>query len=281
MEMTMPTLEQEIAAQRLRTQGEAKKRDRDALALLALISATDLQRIDSTWNRLAPRPYRWLTAAPSSLYGTPLGPIFWFDPQRLQYGHGTRGLIPPAAIVSALRAFNANAAAELARLTAAAGSGQLSIPTWQDAMTQAVKDFRLVNAAVGRGGRANLTEGDMVTVADDLEYQLGRLDRFAVQMEEETAAGSPGAAGARAGNYASAAISAFSGMRRRAATAAGYLVERNLLGQAEHCAPDPRRPNIPNCPSLTRRGWLSIGTLPDIGDRLCLWNCKCTIEYGF
>jgi hypothetical protein len=56
-------------------------------------------------------------------------------------------------------------------------------------------------------------------------------------------------------------------------------MERNLLGNAEHCQPDPRRPHIPDCPSLTRKAWVAIGTLPPIGERLCVWNCRCEIEY--
>lgn len=51
----------------------------------------------------------------------------------------------------------------------------------------------------------------------------------------------------------------------------GYAWERNILGDAEHCA---------ECVEATLRGWVPIGTLPRIGARLCMVNCRCTMRFA-
>jgi hypothetical protein len=273
------TLEQELQARRLHTIGQARKRDRELLALLALLNPADVSRVNSNWDRLAPKPWRGLTAAlPSSPLSAPAA-RFWFDPARIRFGLGTQGLIPPTAVRHALNIYLHRAAAELAQLTIATGRGIVPVSTWQDAMTSSIKDVQLVNAAVGRGGSLAIQPGDLREISQYIEYQLGRLDRFAVQLEQEVDIPTPDAAGERAAHYADSAISTYDRMRRHAAEDAEMTLERNLLGNAEHCRPDPRRPHIPDCPSLSRKGWVPIGTLAPVGERICLWNCKCHIDY--
>lgn len=263
----------------LRTRGQARKRDQQLLAMLAFLSFADVARVDSTWDRLAPRAYRGLTAAPNATPLSAPASHFWYNPGTAQYGHGTRGYVQASGIRHALNVFNANHAAELAKMTAAAGRGEMSVPAWQDAMTQGIKDAQVVNAAVGKGGSLALTDGDLTLLSPTLEYQFGRLDRFAGQLAGGRIS-TVEVAGNRAGAYAKSAVTAWDGMRRRAADVAGYTFERNVLGSAEHCEHDPLRPHIPDCPSLTEAGWVSIGTLPPIGTRLCVWCCVCAIIFS-
>lgn len=46
--------------------------------------------------------------------------------------------------------------------------------------------------------------------------------------------------------------------------------ERRVLGHSEHC---------PECPDLAAEGWQVLGSLPDIGDTICMAFCHCSFEY--
>jgi len=50
----------------------------------------------------------------------------------------------------------------------------------------------------------------------------------------------------------------------------GYTECRNELGAADHCE---------QCVGETARGWVPIGALVPIGQRLCLSNCRCSVIY--
>lgn len=266
--------------QRLHPSGKAERHDAEMLALLALLTVANLRSVASAWTRIAPPSYRSLASAVNASFASAPANRFWFDPERNQFGFGTRGYIPATAIRNAINAANTTAAAELSSITIAAGEGRIPLKVWQDSMMHGIKEIQLVNAAIGRGGATSLRDEDVLNVSQTVEYQFARLDRFAGQMEEAAAIGSPQAAGARAAAYAKSALATFGGMNRRSAEIAGFMMERNLLGNAEHCLPDPRRPHIPDCPSLSRMGWQPIGTMPPPGERLCLWNCRCMMDFA-
>jgi hypothetical protein len=253
-----------------------QRTDREFAALLLL---PIVDTAGTTWNRLAPRQYTNLLAAlPGASISPPAG-RFWWDPDRAQYALSRQGYIPSTAIRQALNDFNRAHAEEMASMAKAAAAGQIPAAQWLSAMHQAIKDAQVVNAAVGRGGVHQLTDEDLLAVAAAVDFQDQRLTMFGDQME--AGAVTAQSAGWRAAAYGKSAVSTFDGMYRNAGKAAGFTLERNVLGNAEHCywnsdAPQPR----PDCPGLTDLGWVNIGQIPKIGSRLCLWNCFCRIEFG-
>jgi hypothetical protein len=75
---------------------------------------------------------------------------------------------------------------------------------------------------------------------------------------------------ARAQMYGRAAHSTFEAARSRDAEASGVeQEERNITGSGDPCT---------ECPSLSARGWVPLGSLPPVGSRACLANCRCRIE---
>jgi hypothetical protein len=253
-----------------------QRTDREFAALLLLPT---VDGANTLWNRLAPRQYVNLL---SSVPGTPTSPPagrFWWDPALAQYHLSRHGSIPAGAIRGALNTFNGALAGELATMASAAATGQVPPFQWHNAMRQAIKDAQVVNAAVGRGGIPSLQDSDFAAIGETVAFQEQRLEFFANDMEAGAVKAS--SAGWRAAAYAKSAISTYHGMRTEAGKAAGYTLERNILGSAEHCywnsdKPQPR----PDCPSLSHLGWISIGQMPLIGSRLCLWNCHCHIQFG-
>jgi hypothetical protein len=250
------------------------ERDRELAAALLVVTPLDLARVDAVWDRLAPPAFQGLMSAPRAGSSRP---GFWWNPDRALFAKGG-SYVPAAKLRAAINAFNKAHAAEMEAIARAAASEALAAPQFHGAMIQAVKDGQLVNAIAGRGGKASITRADLGKVGESVDYQMDRLERFADEIDELT----PEEAGWRAAAYGKMPVGTFDGMRRRAGAEAGYTMERNVLGSAEHCywssksKPQPR----PDCPSLTGLGWVGIGRLTPIGERLCLWNCKCHIEFG-
>lgn len=253
-----------------------QRTDREFAALLLL---PILDGANALWNRLAPRQYiNLLNAAPGTPSSPPAG-RFWWDPSLAQYHLSRHGAIPTGAIRGALATFTSALADELSMMAVAAASHQVPVGQWHNAMRQAIKDAQIVNGATGRGGIPSLEDADLAFIADAVAFQDSRLEFFAAEMEAGAVKASKAAW--RAAAYAKSAGSTYHSMRTRAGKAAGFTLERNVLGNAEHCywnsdLPQPR----PDCPSLTDLGWVSIGEMPPIYTRLCLWNCHCRIQFG-
>lgn len=103
--------------------------------------------------------------------------------------------------------------------------------------------------------------------------QVARQDAYLADFEQEVRSGQQAANGtivSRAGMYGQATWAV--GMNTLAAVAEGrgMISERLVLGEADHCQ---------ECPADAGLGWVGIGELKPIGDRRCLVNCRCHMEW--
>lgn len=158
-------------------------------------------------------------------------------------------------------------AERLAAATAALQRGG-SVDEWQTAMRMAIKDVHLYAAAVARGGWAQMTQSDFGAVGAILRKQYAYLDRFAAEIR----AGLPrdGRLLARMKLYVMAARTTHQRFDARERELRGDSEERNVLSAGENCA---------ECVEQADRGWVPIGELVPVGQRVCLGNCLCEIEY--
>lgn len=248
-----------------------QKTERELLAILL----ADLKRASEVWNRLAPKSFRGLVDAPTATPATAPAGKFWWDEEKIRYAFGTRGYIPDGVIRGAVLQFNQALARELVATSLKLKTEKIAGGLWLEQMGQAVKIGKLANAAVGKGGSEALEDEDLQKVSRRVAFELNRLERFGRQIE----AGTAGGVESRARAYALTGFGMFGGMRRRAAEVAEFTLERNILGFAEHCEGYPGAPR-PDCPGQSMLGWVNLGTLAPIGERLCLWNCHCHIQYA-
>jgi hypothetical protein len=149
-------------------------------------------------------------------------------------------------------------------------SGRISLDSWVLGMRQSVKLTHLWSAALAKGGWAQLTFSDYGAVGQTLRFHYSRLDRLA----EQIAAGLPldGRVTVRVEMYAESARKTYHDIEFRTIVASNaYTEERNIIDPiAEHCA---------GCDDASARGWVPLGSLPLPGQRTCLTNCKCRMEY--
>jgi hypothetical protein len=265
-------------------QGQAEEWDDDALLLLILLFLTDAPRAVVVWDSLVPARYRGLLNAvpiPNARVYQASGQAFppvWFDEYAQRYGLSSRGYIAPKGIVDALEAFRTAAMAQATSSIAPVYAGTVDVGRWQNEFADDLRMIALAAALYAVGGTARLKERHLRQVRKALRFQMGKLENFAVEIAAGRVNEVRGAQ--RAGMYPNSVITnIYHEIRRAAHVEVGFLTEENILDpDADHCEPKEGEP--PDCPSITALGPQSIGSLTPIGERRCLWNCRCHWEFS-
>lgn len=192
----------------------------------------------------------------------------WSEGQQRWRDAATGRMVAQAAVNQAVDSVIVKVGERLASITEQLQSNEITLAEWQTQMAHELKMLHIGAAMVGRGGRAQMSQGDWGWTGQRLRTQYAFLRQFA----QDIATGKQKMDGrllARAQMYAQAARATQREMMRRTAGIIGRVQERNVLGSAEHCA---------GCVRATSMGWVPIGTLPAIGTRECRSNCRCTIQ---
>lgn len=148
--------------------------------------------------------------------------------------------------------------------------GAISLQDWQRTMMRETKSIHLYSAAAAKGGWAKMDFADYGRMGPAVRSQYGYLDRFSRQIASGEAP-MDGRLIQRTRLYAQSGRSSYHIMEARDKAARGFTHERNLLAPVESCG---------DCIAETDRDWVPIGTLIPVGQRQCVSNCACTIEYG-
>lgn len=197
----------------------------------------------------------------------PRGGYTW-DQAAGRYRDARGRFVPRAAVRSAIDDALARANARARSLAEQLRGRRISLADWTLQMRGLVKEVHLYSAAAAKGGWDQLSPADYGRVGQVVRGEYAFLQRFAADI----AAGRPldGRFLRRVELYAQAGRRTYHQVERADMEVRGYDLEENILGPADHCD---------ECPSLTAQGPVPIGTLPPIGTRTCLANCRCRIRY--
>ena len=144
------------------------------------------------------------------------------------------------------------------------------IAEWQSSMRQYLREQYETAMILAKGGRDNITQSDWGYEGSALKKQYQYLDGFANDIANNPEAWLNGRLDARMNLYKESAYTALEDFVHRERENAGYTEERRVLAAVENCE---------DCKDAEKLGWKPIGTLPAIGDSVCLTNCKCEFEY--
>ncbi len=147
-------------------------------------------------------------------------------------------------------------------------NGTISVEQWQLAMREHLKDIHTASSALAKGGWAQMSQADYGRVGSQLRKQYEHLDKFAKQIEGGLIL--DGRFTNRLKLYAQSGRATYHMVERAEQALRGMTEERNILGAADHCS---------DCLAETARGWVPIGDIVLIGERLCKSNCRCHLEY--
>jgi hypothetical protein len=192
---------------------------------------------------------------------------FTYSPDTGAY-RTVRGVVDTSLVQDALEQIIQTTQDHLAVLGQRRAEGRMPTADWRQAVQDELKQAHLAAAALAHGGWDQLDASTRGFVGSRLRTQYDYLSQFAVQVPGGAAF--DGQAMARLAQYGDGAIrGTFYEVQRRDAEDRGADEERNVLGSGQPCT---------ECPELTARGWVPIGTLPAIGARICHGHCHCAIE---
>lgn len=154
-------------------------------------------------------------------------------------------------------------------------AGRISLTRWRLEMRELVKETHLYSAAAARGGWDQLDSSDYGRVGQILSRgpkggfgQYEYLERFADEIA--TRGGVEGNDFARARMYAEAGRGTYHTFDQQWHEDNGFDEERSIRHTDDSCV---------GCVAAEALGWQKIGTIPPIGSRNCLANCRCTMEH--
>lgn len=160
---------------------------------------------------------------------------------------------------------------DLAELAEQLRSGQITIGQWEASMRSYLRSNYEAAMTLVKGGRDNITQSDWGYEGSLLKKQYAYLNNFAKEMQANPAVWSNKRLDARMNLYKESAYTAMEDMQRRNMQQNGFTRERRVL--------DPSANNCDDCIEYAGMGWQPIGTLPAIGESVCIVNCKCEFEY--
>ncbi len=196
-------------------------------------------------------------------------PFAWSEGSSRYRDLTTGGFVPTRQVNGAVETVIRAAGERMVGFSQQLQEGSISISQWQAAMVAELKPLHVGAAAIGRGGWAQMSPADWGWTGAQLKKQYAFLRNFA----HDIATGKQPMDGRllqRARMYASAAAGIQREMARRTGAAIGRTQERNVLGSTDrHCS---------QCVGCTAQGWVPIGSLPAIGSRICVSQCRCVIQ---
>jgi hypothetical protein len=195
-------------------------------------------------------------------------PAFTFDPISNRYRHAASGrYVPEATVRGAVDQVLDAASRTMRGLTDALMSGQIGLTEWRGSMEAQIKSSQLAAGLAARGGLAQASQADLGWIGQRIRSQYEFLDNFAADLVSGRQLLN-GTVQARAELYGQAGRATHREMERRIGRLEGDDEESNELGIADSCD---------ECLDATAQGWVPIGSLPAVGDRLCGTRCRCTI----
>lgn len=194
---------------------------------------------------------------------------FKWDPRAQRYRDGRGRFVPRTQVVGALEKTLEKTRRRLQEVALDLRAGNLTVGRWQQATRALVKDLHLYSGALAKGGWDQMSPADWGRLGPRLKAQYQYLDRFAAQV----ASGEVPLDGRflqRVDLYGQSGRGTYWKTRGKAQEEGGATEEQSILNPADHCE---------ECLSEAARGWVPIGTLVPIGERICKANCKCEFEY--
>jgi hypothetical protein len=195
-------------------------------------------------------------------------PNFTFDPRASRYRAADGRFGRERTLRTWLDAAIDQSATRTVALTQQLQQGTVTLAEWQAEMMQTIKASHVAAASAAHGGRQMMAPADWGWTGAKVKEQYQFLRNWANEIASGVAP-LDGRLVARARLYADAPVATYEGMKARDARTSGLsLEEKNVLSAADHCG---------ECPGLTARGWVPLGTLPAIGTRECRVRDRCRI----
>lgn len=154
--------------------------------------------------------------------------------------------------------------AKLGELSQKLIDGNVSAAEWAVQMREEIKAAHRAAAMLANGGK--LGKSEISALGNVLKKQYAYLDKFRLGIENDEIKLNARLV-ARARLYAQAVMVTYQKAVAAREEQAGVGLYKLVLGAAENCD---------DCVADAALGFVEIGSLPEIGDRACVSNCRCS-----
>lgn len=146
---------------------------------------------------------------------------------------------------------------------------QENFQVWNNFTRVEVTALHYAMAMLAYGGRAEMDDDKWTTAETIIAVQIGYFDKFAMQVATGTVEMN-GHFPVRTSLYALAGHATYVNVENKREQAAGMDEEMRTTTSGNPCQ---------DCSEAQARGWVPIGTLPEIGDSVCLVRCRCFFSF--
>ena len=199
-------------------------------------------------------------------------PKYHWNPTRQQYENASTGqAVAHTQIREWVDATVAGSKSRVRDISQRFADGKIDLPAWQTQIQAELKGAHVAMSEIASGGRAQWTATQAGRVGVRLREQYKYLNEFGLAIDRGDIDKGDGLM-ARSEMYAEAERATYEGIRRGQMLDAGFAMERNVLGNTDN--------NCEGCLAADAEDWVPIGTLDPPGERDCLSNCLCSLEYS-
>lgn len=199
----------------------------------------------------------------------PNAPNFRYNAAAKRYIGSNGRFVKVERIRGALDAFITGTVEQIEVISTQLLSGEISLAQWQTEMMLHVKNANLAGASLERGGWYNMSQADFGKMGQKIRGEYEYLRTFANQIEAGTQP-LDGRLVQRARLYGEQSRVSYYEFASDSAKKDGFAEEKSILTPSESCG---------ECIQEASRGWVPLGDLIPIGERECLSNCNCYMQY--
>lgn len=153
-------------------------------------------------------------------------------------------------------------------------SGAIDGRTFQAESMRLIKQTHLAAGAMEKGGWANMTSADFGRVGQIVRQEYAYFNNLISQIENGTQR-LDGTLDNRMRLYGQAGRGTYHKFEREDRATQGYDEVKRILHGRDNCRAGIR----PGCVEEAARGFVLLADLVQIGDTVCLSNCKCSLVY--
>ena len=198
---------------------------------------------------------------------------FTWDTEKRRYYYDSGRAVPLRTLENWIDKASANAELRLENLTKDLISNKIDLVEWTLKFKDEIRNGHNAMAMIAAGGRDQMTAKEWGKAGNIIKVQYKYLDNFARQIESGEISLTDALA-VRARMYGAAMYPSYvSGVRQREINA-GATEERSVLTPADGWCNGSEN----GCIEQAARGWVPIGDLIPLGDRLCMVRCRCSYE---
>lgn len=197
-----------------------------------------------------------------------IGGVVVWDESRMRYTSKGRVIKWPA-VWKALDKVREVGKSRVTILSEQLVAKSITLDRWLLLVRDEVKTMHTLAAGIAQGGVAQMSPADLFRLQRVTKQQYSYLQAFHMQLADGTQP-FDGRFFLRTRMYIGASHMTASETQREQMSMAGFEEEKNLLDSGDNCD---------SCLDAESQGWVPIGSLPSVGDRTCLTNCRCELIY--